>query len=289
MAPRPSEALRGAMRRPRYEIIPLAGAVDAVVAHVPRSIPITVTASPRKGLAATLHATQVLVEQGYEVVPHIAARQVTSEREVKEIIARLDGLEVNDVFVVGGDVAHPAGRFHDGLSLLEVMADVGHHFTEIGIPGYPESHPLIDDDVLIQAMWDKRRYATYTVSQVCFAASPILQWIGRLRRRGVDLPVHVGLPGNAEKRRLLRIARRIGVGESGRFLRRHKSWIWRLSLPGAYSPRRLLRDLGPALAEPDLGVAGLHIFTFNELAATEEWRQRTLSRLDGPDDGGGPG
>jgi methylenetetrahydrofolate reductase (NADPH) len=289
MAPTPREALRGAMRRPRYEVIPLPGTVEAVVAHVPRSIPVTVTASPRKGLGATLDASRALVEQGYEVVPHIAARQVASEREVKEIIARLDGLGVREVFVVGGDVAHPAGPFHDGLSLLEVMADVGHPFTEVGIPGYPESHPLIHDDVLVQAMWDKRMYATYIVSQVCFAVGPILSWIARLRRRGVDLPLHVGLPGTAEKRRLLRIARRIGVGESGRFLRRHKSWLWRLSLPGAYSPRRLLRDLSTPLADPALGVAGFHIFTFNELAATEAWRQRTLSRLDGPDDGRGPG
>jgi len=31
----------------------------------------------------------------------------------------------------------------------------GHRVT-----GYPESHSFIDDDLTIQAMWDKRRVAT---------------------------------------------------------------------------------------------------------------------------------
>lgn len=276
------EALRSVLRRPRYEVLPLASTLERVQAHVPRSVPLTVTASPGRGLEATIDAVERFSRDGYEVVPHLAARLVPSERVLKVTIERLADVGVRDVFVVGGDATEPVGAFADGLSLLEAMVAIGHPFEEVGIPGYPESHPLIEDDVLVQAMWDKRRYATYIVSQVCFRASPILSWLGRIRARGVELPVHVGVPGIARKRKLLRIARRIGVGESGRFLRRHKSWVLRLGLPGGYSPKRLLSGLYPALEDPALlGVAGLHVFTFNELESTEKWRRRTLERIRG--------
>jgi len=35
----------------------------------------------------------------------------------------------------------------------------------------------------------------------------------------------------------------------------------------------------PELAEPERRVAGLHIFTFNEIELTERWRREMLARL----------
>ena len=71
---------------------------------------------------------------------------------------------------------------------------------------------------------------------------------------------------------------KIGLGDSARFLRKHGSTVGRLLLPGAYSPDRLIRKLEPALADPEGKVAGFHVFTFNELEATERWRQELLAR-----------
>ena len=39
----------------------------------------TVTASPVKGLDATIELTERLAARGYRVVPHLAARSVTSD------------------------------------------------------------------------------------------------------------------------------------------------------------------------------------------------------------------
>lgn len=278
MARSGDEAVLAALRRARYEVIPLVGVTERVVMRVPRDLTVTVTASPSKGIEATLEATEQLRAHDYAATPHLAARMIGSERELREIIERLGAAGVRDVFVIAGDNATPAGPFPDALSLLQAMAENGHPFTELGIAGYPESHPLIDDDLLIQAMWDKRRYATYVVSQVCFRAAPIAGWLRRVRHRGVELPVYVGLPGVAERRRLLRIMRRIGFGESTRFVRRHKDWLWRLGMPGAYQPNRLLGRLGETMTDADQGVAGFHFFTFNELERTERWRQASMAR-----------
>ena len=49
--------------------------------------------------------------------------------------------------------------------------------------------------------------------------------------------------------------------------------------PGGYEPGRFLHALLSAIADPALHVAGLHVFTFNEIEPTERWRREMLSRL----------
>ena len=88
-----------------------------------------------------------------------------------------------------------------------------------------------------------------------------------------------------KRARLLRMAARAGVAESTRFLAGHADWFLRLGLPGGYSPERLLDRTGAALTAPGAAVAGLHLFTFNQVRQTEEWRTALLRRLAGPDRG----
>lgn len=192
---------------------------------------------------------------------------------------RLADRGIRDVFVIAGDVKEPAGRFEGALDLLAAMADLGHRFERVGIAGYPQSHPLIHDDVTIQSMWDKRRFATYIVSQICFRPKLVAAWVRRVRRRGVHLPVHVGVPGPLDAATLLRISSRIGIEESARFARRHTSWLPHLLRVGSYHPSLLVEGLAGSLADPMDRVAGFHFYTFNELARTERWRQRTLAHL----------
>jgi methylenetetrahydrofolate reductase (NADPH) len=161
------------------------------------------------------------------------------------------------------------------------MAEAGSRLERVGIAGYPQSHPFIDDDVTIQSMWDKRHFASYIVSQICFHPKVVAGWVRRVRRRGVDLPVHVGVPGSLDAARLVRIASRIGVQDSARFARHHASWLPHLLRIGGYHPGLLVEGLAPSLADPDDRVAGFHFFTFNELARTERWRQQTLAKLAG--------
>ncbi len=98
----------------------------------------------------------------------------------------------------------------------------------------------------------------------------------RVRRRGVDLPIQLGLAGPVERTKLLSMAGKIGVAESARFLGKHLRWFARLAT--AYSPEKLLARAAAELSTPDAAVAGLHIFTFNQVAETERWRQELLNR-----------
>jgi methylenetetrahydrofolate reductase (NADPH) len=276
---KPGEALAEALRHPRYEVIPLGGTEEAVVESVPKDIRLTVTASPARGIGATLDLTERLAGYGFEVAPHLSARLIRDEVHLGEILERLREAGVRDAFVIAGDAEEPAGKFEGAARLLEAMAEVGHHFEEVGISGYPESHPIISDEATIQAMYDKAPYATYIVSQICFDANVISSWARWVKRRGVALPIRVGMPGSVSRQKLMRISASIGLGESARFLRKHGSRLLRMFLPGGYTPDRLISALEPSLTDPESNVAGFHIYTFNELQRTEEWRRALLQRI----------
>jgi len=264
------------LRAPRYEVLPTDNAAELVAAYVPHEVTITVTASPRRGMPQTIHLAVALARLGYRAVPHLSARLIRDRVELGQIVEALQGAGITNVFVVAGDAREPAGVFPDALSLLAALPP-DHGFTEIGVTGYPESHPFIHDDVTIQAMWDKRHHATYIVSNMSFDPESVKRWVGRVRNRGVQLPIHIGMAGVADPARLLRLSTKIGVADSARFLRGHPSWVARMFRPGGYEPGRFVSALMPDIAMPERRINGLHIFTFNEIEPTERWRREMLA------------
>lgn len=269
-------AVRTALSNARYELLPTAKVEAAVVEHVPTDIRLTVTASPGKGLDSTLDCAERLLAKGYRVTPHLAARMVRDRAHLADLVDRLVALGVDDVFVPAGDADPPAGIYPGSLDLLRDLSELGRPFPAVGITGYPESHPTISDDVTVQAMWDKREHATYIVSNLCFDAAMIRRWVERLRRRGVGMPVLIGMPGPVERAKLLTMATKIGVGESTRFLAKNATVFARIAAPGGYRPARLLEQTAPLFADEAMAVNGVHLFTFNQIAETEQWRNKLL-------------
>ena len=180
--------------------------------------------------------------------------------------------------MVAGDAPEPAGEFEGSAALLAAMDEIGHGLEEVGITGYPESHPLISDEHTIQAMFRKEPHATYITSQICFDTRTINDWVLRVRQRGVGLPIYVGMPGAVGMAKLVRISSNIGLGESARFLRKYGNWFWRMFMPGGYSPDALVEGMSASLGDPDRKVRGFHIYTFNEVQKTEAWRLGALER-----------
>jgi len=281
----PAATMRGAdgvladlLSRPRYEVVPLRGIEENVVANVPKDIKLTVTASPKRGLDATLDVSAELAKHGFHVVPHVSARQIVDEAHLAGILERLEGLQLREVFVIAGDARRAAGKFADASELLAAMVELGHRLDEIGIAGYPEGHPFLSDEAALRALAEKEAVASYIVTQLSFAPESVARWVARVRSRGIQLPVYVGVPGVVDRNKLLRIALRIGVGESVRFLRKQRKRTARLLRRASYRPDVLLEGLAPTLAEPENGICGFHIYTFNAVEQTERWRQEKLVR-----------
>jgi methylenetetrahydrofolate reductase (NADPH) len=272
--------VRRLLHHARYEVLPTPSIEAKVLASVPTTVPVTVTASPSMGLDRTIEMAERLTAEGYSVVPHLAARMVSGRSELAELVDRLKRAGITSIFVPGGD-ADTAGDYPDALSMLEDLTALGNPFTDIGVAGYPESHPTIHDDLTVQSMWDKRRHATYIVSNLTFDPGVIKDWVHRMRLRGITLPLLLGLPGPVDRAKLLGMATKIGVGDSTRFLAKQKGLMTRLVAPGGFTGESFLTRCAPTVGEPEANVAGLHVYTFNQVAETEAWRQDWLRRLEG--------
>ncbi|GAA4937860.1 methylenetetrahydrofolate reductase (NADPH) [Actinomycetospora succinea] len=251
---------------PRYEVAPTAGVLDAAAA-IPAGATVTVTAAPSRGLAATVDTAVALAARGYTAVPHLAARSVRDRGELAGHLDRLAAAGVREVFVVGGDAREPAGDLPDGLALLRAMEDLGRRPPRVGVPSYPDGHHRIADDVLWADLRVKQFHADYTVTQLCFDADLVCRFAGEARERGIDLPVVAGVPGVVDAARLLRLSVRIGVADAVRFARSHRSTAGALLRPGRHTPDELVAGL----AAGGCDLAGLHLFTFNQIEPTVRW------------------
>lgn len=260
----------------RFEVLPLRGVLDQV-RDLPAGSTVTVTSSPAKGTGATLDLATRLSAAGFHAVPHLAARLITDRGQLSALLDKLADLGISEVFVIAGDSPVPAGQFADALDLLRAMEELGKKPSRIGITGYPERHALIPDAVTVRAMREKSRYADYIVSQICFDPDVIASWVRTLRDRGITLPVQIGAPGAVHPTKLLRISMRIGIGESMRFVRKQHGVVGNLLT--RYTPDELFDRLAPCLVDPGYGIAGWHLFTFNEVIKTHQWTREMAARL----------
>jgi methylenetetrahydrofolate reductase (NADPH) len=261
-----------------YEVMPFKSTEQGVLEHLPTEVPLNITVTVANGVDTTLALAEKLHAHGYSVSPHLPARQFVDRAHVADVVARLRDAGISSVFVIGGDASTPAGEFVDALGLLEAIHEVGHPFTEIGIGGYPEGHGTIPLDAVKRALWLKAPLATKILTQICFNAGTTGAWAAGIADDGVGLPVHVGMPGPVNRQKLVRVTAGIGLGQSARFLHKQNG-LWRFLLPGGYDPAKFARRLATAAARGGGHLKGLHIFTFNELAGTERWRQELLAAV----------
>jgi methylenetetrahydrofolate reductase (NADPH) len=278
MPPR-SIAERAALARvladPTFELIPLKNVRDQAAA-LPSGATVSVTASPGKGIEATVDLAIELEQAGLRAIPHLSARMIRDRAHLSELLTRLADAGIDRAFVVGGDADEP-GEFLDGLSLLRAMADLGQLPTELGCPCYPQGHPDIPDAALEQALRDKAPFVRYMTTQLCFDPKAIERFVSARRAEGNTLQVKIGIPGVAEIPKLLSISARIGVKDASKFVLKNARFVGALLRSGGtYRPAALVNKLSPLIADPAADVRGFHIYTFNNVAATDKWRQAAL-------------
>ena len=194
---------------------------------------------------------------------------------------------IREVFVVGGD-ADPPGCFFDAIEFIEAFlalddADGPEHrqVDHIGYTSYPDSHPLIKSEQLHDALHVKQQMildsgrTAHVSTQMCFSADQIRTWLRGERAAGLTVPVHLGVPGVIDKTKLMTMGVRLGVGTSLRYLSKNRKALGKMMTQRAFEPDQLLKPLAGQFA--DLGIEGIHLYTFNQVAATEAWRTKTLA------------
>src|SRR5262245_9381640 len=267
-----SAALARILADPTFKLSPIRN-VHEQAAAIPRGRTVSVTASTHKPIEATVEVAIELEYAGLRAIPHLAARQFRDRAHLAAVLDRLEDGGIDRAFIVGGDAPDP-GEFPDGLSLLRAMADAGRLPDELGCPCYPQGHPNIPAEALDRALRDKAPFVQYMTTQLCFDPRAIAAFIAEQRAEGNSLPVKLGMPGVAEIPRLLSISARIGVKDASKFVLRNARFVGQLLRSGGiYRPVDLLRKLEPVIDDLAASVIGLHVYTFNNVAATEDWRR----------------
>ncbi len=271
-------ALAAALADPIFEVLPLKNLPDQIP-HLPAGALVSVTASPAKGIDATLDWAARLQAEGFRAIPHLSARMIADRAKLEELLARARDAGITRAFVVGGDADEP-GEYLDGLSLLRAMGELGHPFETLGCPAYPQGHLDIPDEALMGALRDKAAYVAHVTTQLDFDTKAIAAWVRARRAEGFVPGVVVGVPGVADPQKLLSIAARIGVKDAKRFLVKNLRFVTGLARSGGfYKPTAFVEAIAPLLADPAADVVGLHLYTFNAVEATEAWRQSMLAGL----------
>jgi methylenetetrahydrofolate reductase (NADPH) len=269
-------AIERVLAGPTFELIPLKN-VDDQSGFLPAGATVSVTASPAKGLLATRDLALRLHDRGFRVVPHLSARLTRDRAELLAFLGPLRDAGIDRLFVVGGDPEEP-GAYPDALAIIREMADLGVLPPEVGITAYPGGHSFIPDDKLDAALRDKAPFASYMTTQLCFDTRQIERWIARKRDEEIVLPIKLGVPGVAAIPKLIEISARIGVKDASKFILKNTAFVGQLLTSGGiYRPTGFLERMAPVLADARAGIAGLHLYTFNQVEATEGWRRAYLA------------
>jgi methylenetetrahydrofolate reductase (NADPH) len=271
-------ALTETLERARFEVLPFARSLEEA-SELPEKVRLTVTCSPKHGPDRSVEVAAQLREMGHTVTVHVAARMVRDRDHLDAILAGMEHAGVDDLFLIGGDADPPVGSYASAVALIEEVAAHPLRPRMIGIAGYPEGHPAIAGEALEQALADKSAHADYVATQMCFDAKTLVAWVARQREHGLTLPVMVGIPGKVSRTKLLELSARIGVGPSLSFLRKQRGI--RALLSKGSTADRLYEKLAPEVGDPELNIAGFHIFTFNQLLETWRWQHASeVARAD---------
>jgi methylenetetrahydrofolate reductase (NADPH) len=268
-----------------YSLEMTAKDIPALRAAAPRiapETPIAITFLPNEMMDARIAAAAEVRALGFEPMPHLSARRITSHEELEQIVARtVAEAGVKRMFLVAGDPPVPAGPFADTMALLATGLFERHGIRAIGIAGHPEGHPWMTDGQCWEALEAKhaelesRGIATLIVTQFGFDAGPFLSWLRTLRARGLDVPVRIGVPGPAGVATLMRFAARCGVGASAGVMAKYGISLTRLI--GSAGPDALVDQLGKELG-PEHGPVRLHFYPFGGLEKTVDWINNYAAR-----------
>jgi methylenetetrahydrofolate reductase (NADPH) len=242
---------------------------------IPPETPLSVTFLPGEAHDARVAAAVAVRRLGFEPMPHFSARRILSEDDFEVYLASVvREAGVKRAFIVAGDPAEPQGPYRDTMSLITTGAFERAGVQAIGIGGHPEGHPVMTPEECWSVLEAKiaeieqRGLAALIVTQFGFDPDKVLDWLAELRRRGLDTPVRIGIPGPASIKSLLRFAARCGVGASTSVMKKYGISI--TNLLGSAGPDKLVDAFVTGLG-PEHGRVRLHFYPFGGLVGTVEW------------------
>ena len=249
--------------------------------HLAKGTKVFIALLDAADVESQISLASALQQSGFQAIPHVPARFVRDEEDLKNRIAAFTKQGVTQVLALGGGAAKPIGKFDAAIQLLETGLFETHGITRIGIAGHPEGNADITkvhgEAALLSALKQKQAWLKekniegFIATQFLFDAEPLAYWAKGLREAGIDLPLHVGIPGPATLKTLVRYAALCGVGHSARFIRKQALNITKLL--SVSEPTEFVEQLAKLHFEkPELKIAGPHLYPFGGFDKLFAWR-----------------
>ncbi len=239
--------------------------------------PVYVAHTPNASFAEVIRAALALRRVGLLATPHIAVRRVPTAPLLRAGLAELRAGGVEHILLIAGDATQPMGDFSSTLDVLRCGIVQESGITRIGVAGHPGGHSAVASEALWEALENKQAYAErapmamHIVTQFGLNGDAFRSWQGELVRRGIHLPVRVGIAGPAPLSRLVHFAIQCGIGTSTRVLMRNLNAVTP-SAGWAVTPDQHL--LGIADAPLPAQILGPHFFAFGGALETARWMRK---------------
>ena len=220
-------------------------------------------------------------ECGIEAAPHLSC--VGSSREqIREILARYQSDGIRRIVALRGDLpsgSPSAGEFRYANELVEfIRQETGDRFR-IEVACYPEFHPQAADaeQDLLNFKRKVEAGADGAITQFFYNPDAYLRFVDACEALGIDIPIVPGIMPIGNFKQLARFADGTGA-EIPRWLRK------RMEAFG--DDRDSIRAFGLDVVTElcrrllEAGAPGLHFYTMNQAALTDEiWQRLGLSTL----------
>ncbi|KAH8172815.1 methylenetetrahydrofolate reductase domain-containing protein [Sarocladium implicatum] len=247
--------------------------MDRMYNFGPKFIDITWGAGGRIAELTCEMVTQAQAVYGLETCMHLTCTDMGTEK-VNDALRKAYQAGCTNILALRGDPPRDAekwtateGGFQYARDLVKHIRDTyGNHF-DIGVAGYPEgTDDNKDEDMLLDHLKEKVDMgATFIVTQMFYDADNFIRWVGKVRARGIDIPI---LPGI------------MPVATYASFLRRANHMQckipqdWLDALEPVKNDDVAVREIGTKLVANmcrkllDNGIWHLHFYTMNLAQAT---------------------
>mgnify|MGYP001366799380 FL=1 len=226
---------------------------------------IYITMIPGGNWKETLDIAQKVQSSGREAIPHIAARSLKDIKELEECLSGFLDFEIKKVLLIGGGQNKPEGEFNCVMDMLKTGLFSKYKINTIDYAGHPEGNP--DDpnsanNLIEKLNWsDEHGIKCRIITQWCFDTETANKWILELREKGINTPVHIGIPGPSSLKTLMRFAKVCGVKASTTVLKKQGLNISKLMFIS--KPDKIISQLK--------GYNQLHLYPFGGIEKSSEW------------------
>ncbi|KAI1416896.1 methylenetetrahydrofolate reduct [Hypoxylon sp. FL1857] len=236
------------------------------------------------GRIAELTCDMVVQAQAYfglETCMHLTCTDM-GEEKINDALRRAYKAGCTNILALRGDpprekekwVAADGGFQYARDLVAHIRKTYGNHF-DIGVAGYPEGcDDNKDEDSLLDHLKEKVDMgATFIVTQMFYDADNFIRWVGKVRERGITVPIIPGIMPIATYASFLRRANHMNCKIPDE---------WMAALEPVKNDDAAVREVGKTLVAQlcrkimTAGIVHLHFYTMNLAQAT----RMVLEELD---------